>query len=178
MCEGQAHGHMINLIRLLAGVGLGCRRGLPCSTVAVQVCWTAAAGFLCDAGVVVVMMVVVVLSAGEQRLPQLCPCLPVQLPLTPVCGAPSPACVQSWQPCACEQHVSQQRQPPTSLPCAASAKASCDEKVLLPTPPLPDSTRTLCFTCLSRSLMAATSAAAQPGARVMRCACCCCCCWS
>ena len=39
----------------------------------------------------------------------------------------------------------------------ASPKASCAERVLLPTPPLPDKTRILCFTVLMRSLMRARS---------------------
>lgn len=46
----------------------------------------------------------------------------------------------------------------TCDPAAARAKASCAEKVDLPTPPLPDSTRILCRICRMRSSMAATSA--------------------
>lgn len=45
----------------------------------------------------------------------------------------------------------------TSRSRAARAKDSCAEKVLLPTPPLPDSTSTMCFTPARRSVMAATS---------------------
>lgn len=48
--------------------------------------------------------------------------------------------------------------PLTSLPCAASAKASCAANVLLPTPPLPDSTSTLCLTPRSLSAISARSA--------------------
>jgi hypothetical protein len=46
----------------------------------------------------------------------------------------------------------------TSLPCAASANASCVANVLLPTPPLPDSTSSLFLTRHSRAAMAARSA--------------------
>jgi len=46
---------------------------------------------------------------------------------------------------------------PTSLPAAASANASCAAKVLLPTPPLPESTRTLCLMVERRSAIATRS---------------------
>lgn len=48
-------------------------------------------------------------------------------------------------------------------PADASAKASCAEKVDLPTPPLPDSTRILWRMWRIRSSMAATSAHARTG---------------
>ncbi len=44
------------------------------------------------------------------------------------------------------------------MPWLASAKASCAEKVLLPTPPFPDSTRILCLTFAIRAEIAAMSA--------------------
>lgn len=45
----------------------------------------------------------------------------------------------------------------TCLSWAASAKASCAEKVLFPTPPLPERTRILCFTLSMRAAMASKS---------------------
>mmetsp|Transcript_18254 Transcript_18254/g.39902 ORF Transcript_18254/g.39902 Transcript_18254/m.39902 type:complete len:219 (-) Transcript_18254:47-703(-) len=53
---------------------------------------------------------------------------------------------------------------PTSFPCAASANASCAENVLFPTPPLPDSTSTLCLTVLSRAAMCSRSGSGPFGA--------------
>ena len=47
---------------------------------------------------------------------------------------------------------------------AASAKASWVAKVLLPTPPLPESTRILCFTFRSRSSIARISGSGPLGA--------------
>ena len=45
----------------------------------------------------------------------------------------------------------------TCLPCAAREKASWQETVLFPTPPLPDSTNTICFTPDSLSATSATA---------------------
>jgi hypothetical protein len=74
---------------------------------------------------------------------------------------PPEAAASSPAPSAASLHTpAPAPRPPTSLPCAASAKASWEAKVLLPTPPLPDSTSTLCFTEPSRALMATRSAAA------------------
>lgn len=54
----------------------------------------------------------------------------------------------------------------TSRPWPASAKASCVAKVLLPTPPLPDSTSNTCFTLLRRAEMAARSGSGPAAAAV------------
>jgi hypothetical protein len=55
---------------------------------------------------------------------------------------------------------------PTERPCAASVNASCAENVDLPTPPLPDSTSTLCFTDASLSAISSTAAAARAQQRM------------
>lgn len=49
----------------------------------------------------------------------------------------------------------------TCLSASARAKDSCAAKVLFPTPPFPDSTRTLCLTVRNRSSIAAMSANKQ-----------------
>lgn len=53
---------------------------------------------------------------------------------------------------------------PTSLLLAASANASCAEKVLLPTPPFPDKTRILCLMFRMRCSMAIKSGSGPFGA--------------
>ncbi len=52
----------------------------------------------------------------------------------------------------------------TSLLLAASAKASCAENVLLPTPPLPDNTSILCLILRMRCSMASKSGSGPFGA--------------
>ncbi len=52
----------------------------------------------------------------------------------------------------------------TSLLLAASANASCAEKVLLPTPPFPDKTRILCLMFRMRCSMAIKSGSGPFGA--------------
>ena len=80
------------------------------------------------------------------------------------CGA-----VQLWH-AAGTAHVPQcprppaPARPPTSRPRAARANASCAEKVLLPTPPLPDSTSTMCLMGARRAAMAARSGSGPLGA--------------
>ena len=54
--------------------------------------------------------------------------------------------------------------PPTSRPRAAKANASCAEKVLLPTPPLPDSTSAMCLMGARRAAIAARSGSGPLGA--------------
>lgn len=53
---------------------------------------------------------------------------------------------------------------PTSRPRDASANASCAEKVDLPTPPLPDSTSTMCLIGASLAAMATRSGSGPLGA--------------
>jgi hypothetical protein len=54
---------------------------------------------------------------------------------------------------------------PTSLPASdASPYASCEANVLFPTPPLPESTKILCFTSRRRSATATTSGSTPLGA--------------
>ena len=54
---------------------------------------------------------------------------------------------------------------PTSFPAsAASPYASCEANVLFPTPPLPESTKILCFTSRRRSATATTSGSTPLGA--------------
>jgi len=53
---------------------------------------------------------------------------------------------------------------PTSAPVEAREKASCAEKVLLPTPPLPERMRMMCLTEERRWAMAARSGSGPLGA--------------
>ena len=69
-----------------------------------------------------------------------------------------PTCCTGSEPSPCMPHGPLH----TCAPDAARAKASCAEKVDLPTPPLPDSTRILCRMCRMRSSMAAISASIRP----------------
>ena len=55
------------------------------------------------------------------------------------------------------------RVPTCAVSVFARAKLSCEEKVLLPTPPLPDKIRILCFTLDSRSVIAGMSGSGPLG---------------
>ena len=74
-------------------------------------------------------------------------CCPAAVARTTGCGW--------WCVCGCAH---------TCLPWDASAKASCAEKVLFPTPPFPDSTRILCLMPFMRSSMATRSGSGPLGA--------------